>query len=534
MTATRIESLALPTLFGLSVAAYLPVVQLGFVSDDPALILVNRPSIAQIPDFFFADLWAGTDTGYYRPLFVSTLAVDRALFGHDAWGFHLHSLLWHLLAGLGVHRLARAWAGERAALVAAAVFLLHPLQSEVVVWVSARNDSMAVALACASAMVLFPAQRAWTRSLLGGALALAAMLSKENAVAAVVALLPALDVARGTPGRGIEAARRYAPFGVAVCVWIVMRTAFGPASLPGGSADTVLTLIANAPAIAAVYVQKLFIAYPLTDGHTVPYLPERPAEDLAILAAGALLAGLAVKKGGRRAAIALALVAWLAVPAVVGIGTRQLLGERYAYLPLVGVALVVAATVSGWRTAAWMAVLLPLCVWRIGERVAEWHDDVSLNAAAQRDLDTPYTQAWLADAYSRAGEPAAALPWYEQALRGEPPVCTLATQTLAAALAAGRPAEGVRLGRLAYDRRCAGVTGFRETWALTMLIDHQWQSAARLMEPRPPCTRANAVVLGTLSRLAGDDAGVSACRTVVEDPARYDEQVASLSARQTP
>ncbi|MSQ02227.1 MAG: hypothetical protein EXR71_10110 [Myxococcales bacterium] len=313
-----------------------------------------------------------------------------------------------------------------------------------------------------------------------------------------------------------------------------MHLAFGPASLPGGAEGTVLVLLANAPAIAAVYLQKLVIAWPLTDGHTVPYLPVRHLEDLATLVAAALVAGLAVKKGGRAAAVALALVAWLAVPAVVGIGTRQLLGERYAYLPMAGVALVAATTVSGWRSGVWLALLLPFWLWRIGERVPEWYDDVALNAAAQRDLDTPYTQAWLADAYSRAGDPAAALPWYERALQGQPPICTLATRTLSAALAAGRAAEGVRLGRLAYDRRCAGVAGFRETWALTMLVDRQWQGAARLMEPRPPCTADNAVVLGTLSRLAGDEAGVNGCRAAVEDPARYDEQVASLSARQTP
>ncbi len=534
MTAKLIERLVLPTLLGLCVAVYLPVTQLGFVSDDPALILVNQPSIAQIPGFFFADLWAGTDTGYYRPLFVSTLAVDRALFGHDAWGFHLHSLMWHLCAGLGVHRVARAWAGERAALVAAAIFLLHPLQSEVVAWVSARNDSMAVALACASAAVLLPAQRTWAHTMLGGGLALGAMLSKENAGAAVVALLPALDIARReTPRRALDAARRYAPLGVAVGIWLAMRAGFGPSSLPGGGAHQALSTLANGPAIAAVYLQKLLIAYPLTDGHTVVYLPERLAEDATVLAVAAMLAGFAVKRGGRPAAVAVGLMAWLVLPAIVGIGTRQLLGERYAYLPMVAVALAAAATVSTWRSSLWVALLLPFWVWRIGDRVREWHDDVSLNAAAQRDLDTPYTQAWLADAFSRSGEPAAALPWYERALRGEPPICTLATQTLSAALAAGQPTEGVRLGRLAYDRGCAAVTGFRETWALTMLLDDQAPAAAKVMAPRPPCTAANALVLATLSSLAGDEAGVSECRTTVEDPAHFDEQVERLSARQT-
>ncbi|MSQ02226.1 MAG: hypothetical protein EXR71_10105 [Myxococcales bacterium] len=219
MTTTRVERLALPTLFGACVAVYLPVLGMGFVSDDPALILVNQPSIAQIPGFFFADLWDGTDTGYYRPLFVSTLAVDRALFGHEAWGFHLHSLGWHLLAGLGVHGVARAWAGGRAALVAAAVFLLHPLQTEVVAGVSARNDSMAVALACGAAVVLSPPQRRWPRVLLGGALALGALLSKENAGAAVVALLPALDLARRWgPHSMIDAVRRYAPLALTVFI----------------------------------------------------------------------------------------------------------------------------------------------------------------------------------------------------------------------------------------------------------------------------------------------------------------------------
>ena len=59
-----------------------------FSWDDEALVRDNQwtGSLSQIGALFERDLWgttrlSGLQSGYYRPLFLVSLAVDRALFG---------------------------------------------------------------------------------------------------------------------------------------------------------------------------------------------------------------------------------------------------------------------------------------------------------------------------------------------------------------------------------------------------------------------------------------------------------------------
>ena len=73
--------------------AFFPVVGFGFVWDDNSLILGNHltGSFSNIHRFFSVDLWESTTrtdspSGYYRPLMLLDLTLDRALFGLDPAG----------------------------------------------------------------------------------------------------------------------------------------------------------------------------------------------------------------------------------------------------------------------------------------------------------------------------------------------------------------------------------------------------------------------------------------------------------------
>ncbi len=144
-----------------------------FVYDDRLQILHN-PSILSwhyFAQYFTSDVWsfrAGSSSNYYRPLFLVWLRLNHALFGLQPPGWHLTSVLMHLLVTLEVYWLGVNLIGDRlVAAVAAALFGLHPIHTESVVWVSGVTDPLVAALMLASLLAYLhfkgggPGQKLW-------------------------------------------------------------------------------------------------------------------------------------------------------------------------------------------------------------------------------------------------------------------------------------------------------------------------------------------------------------------------------------
>jgi hypothetical protein len=84
--------------------------------------------------------------GFYRPLAFLSLWVDNQIFGPALWGYHVQSLLLHLLNGFLVARLAfRLGLNVVLAQWAGIAFLAVPASFEAVIWPGARFDLMAAA-----------------------------------------------------------------------------------------------------------------------------------------------------------------------------------------------------------------------------------------------------------------------------------------------------------------------------------------------------------------------------------------------------
>jgi tetratricopeptide (TPR) repeat protein len=147
---TRLGRFLLPAAAPLlAVLVYLPALGNGFVNlDDDLYIQGNPHQLRPLPELV---PWALTQTYHslWAPLYWLSLALDRALWGLNPFGFHLTSLLLHavnaLLVARIVHRLAgQAGRSERVdafvPLFAAALFALHPIQVESVAWVASRKE----------------------------------------------------------------------------------------------------------------------------------------------------------------------------------------------------------------------------------------------------------------------------------------------------------------------------------------------------------------------------------------------------------
>lgn len=142
----RTPALALGALLAATAAAYLPALDGPFVVDDDGLLA--EPLVRAPLEHGPAAWWAAA-----RPVGVLTFALDHAAVGVDPRGWHLTNLAIHLCAVVLVGLLARKSLGraglERpdwAALAAAALFALHPLQTESVAYLSQRAESLAAAL----------------------------------------------------------------------------------------------------------------------------------------------------------------------------------------------------------------------------------------------------------------------------------------------------------------------------------------------------------------------------------------------------
>ncbi len=136
---------ALPVL--LALLAFGTMFRNGFVWDDVYFIVKNLTIQKLWPPAY---LWGCPGPGFpwlgQRPVTALSFALDFALWKGNPFGFHLTSLLIHLLCTTGVVLLAGMLFKNRvAALAAGALFAAHPGHGEAVVAFLGRSDLLATA-----------------------------------------------------------------------------------------------------------------------------------------------------------------------------------------------------------------------------------------------------------------------------------------------------------------------------------------------------------------------------------------------------
>ena len=125
-------------LAAVAVATYVGALRGDFQYDDLYTILIN-PHL---------DRWQ-TFVGHFdhmvRPLLYATFLLDRSLYGNNATGYHLLNLLLHLGSGLLVYRILTRAVTEETKYVpfwTALLFLIHPIQTETVTYISGRASGL--------------------------------------------------------------------------------------------------------------------------------------------------------------------------------------------------------------------------------------------------------------------------------------------------------------------------------------------------------------------------------------------------------
>ncbi len=117
----------------------------SFVIDDHYQVVTNTliNSLVNIPLFFFNSSFndGGNLVGfYYRPLMVTFFTFLHTFFGLNPFGYHLFSLLLHLANTVLVFLLLRYFLSKFTSLLLALIFMVHPINSEAVLYVSNLQD----------------------------------------------------------------------------------------------------------------------------------------------------------------------------------------------------------------------------------------------------------------------------------------------------------------------------------------------------------------------------------------------------------
>ena len=301
---------------------------------------------------------------YWEPLTLLTRLADYQAYGFQPWGHHLTSVLLHLAAGLALFGALRRLTGYlwRSALVAA-LFLVHPMHVEPVLWLSARKDLVNGLFYVVTLWTYgwYAEGPGWRRYLLVFAAALAANMGKPMAVSLPFVLL-LLDVwpLHRWPGEGrdhwrgaIRLVAEKVPlfvltFGVAALAVIVQK------DIGALDVEDVLPLpwrLGNAALAVARYVAKAFV--PLNLEFFYPHPGRNLNVTLAVLAAlGALLVSVfALRQWRGRPWLTVGwfwfLVVLGPVLGIIQIGD-QAMADRYSYVAFIGLFIAVV-----WQGAEW-------------------------------------------------------------------------------------------------------------------------------------------------------------------------------------
>ena len=452
-------------LAAVAILPYANAIRSDFVLDDNNIVVGNPliRSVANVPQIFRTDYWGGgaataaaVDSGLYRPLTVSSYAIDYQLWQLNPAGYHAVNVLLHAVASLALFFLAlELLSSPIAAFAAAAVFAVHPLHTEAVSSIVGRAEVLATLFFVLAALVHHMTAQAAARgdpgaerrivprALVVAVCYLMAMFSKEIAATLPLVLMlrdwlwrDELPSDRAAAARTLAA--RYVPLVVAAGLYLVMRheavthAAQMWSGFAGVSAgDRTLTGIR----VLAEYVRLFLFPRTLLADYWKADVPiAHSIAEPTVLFALALWTVVVVAIVRLRTDRIFVLGAgWFLITVLpvsnilfpIGVGKA----ERILYLPSVGLCLLVGWVAvraeRAWRRPLLVPVALAVILVALGARTyrrnEDWKNTLTLALATLRDSPTsPLMNDLAAGELMNRGDATQAVPLLREAVRQSP------------------------------------------------------------------------------------------------------------------
>jgi len=274
---------------------YIASVSFGFVLDDKIVIQENRfvhEGLGGISEIFSTQTLAGfvgeqpnlVAGSRYRPLSLASFALEYELYGLEPAISHLINVLLYLATGLMLFRffsvllpgnLEGPWY-FRLPFVAALLFAVHPLHSEVVANIKGRDEILALLFSLAALWMALRSVQSGRCGfyVLSGAAFFVALLAKENAITFLVVVPLTLLVFAQAKVRTLVVVM--IPLAISTLLYLVLRYRAVGYFVSGGGEE--FAHLMNNPFLEAsigqkygtifytwgLYLKLLFFPHPLT------------------------------------------------------------------------------------------------------------------------------------------------------------------------------------------------------------------------------------------------------------------------------
>ena len=502
-----------------TLAAFWGVRSCGFLDFDDDDFVAGNPHV--ISGLSTENLkWAFTEKnlGFYFPVTMISHMIDSQLYGKGARGHHFTSLLLHLAAALLLFAaLSRMTGSAWKSGFVAGLFALHPLHVESVAWVSERKDILCALFwfLCMLAYARYAEKPSVKRYLPVFFAFLAGLLSKAMIVTLPFTLLlldywplgrwPSQE--KGADQGRVRSDDKYparlktlilekVPLFALIPVFVfttvsAQKEAGAVTSL---QAVSLAQRTLNAVVSYGTYLQKMVFPSGLA-----VYYPIRPggAPVAAALVSGILLAAATAAAfyfGRRRRYLVTGWLWYLGtlVPVIglVQVGS-QAMADRYTYVPLVGVFIVVAwlageaaerTPAAGTAVAAASAMALVVLAVLSHLQVRYWKDSVTLfGRAASVTSDNWLAHNNLAIVLHKLGRTDEAMPHFAEAIRISPREPESHYSYAVALADSGRDDEAI--GSFEKALECSpGYTDAMNRLGRLLLSKNRFAEAARYLE----------------------------------------------------
>ena len=382
----------------------------GFVNyDDNSYVTQNVQVQGGLSPQSVAWAFRTTHAANWHPLTWLSLELDAQLYSLHPWGYHLTNIVLHAGSALVLfHLLALMTGALWRSLFVAALFALHPLRVESVAWISERKDVLSAFLGFLTILAYVNyVERPGAGLYLWVAVLFSLGLMAKPMLVTLPFVLLLLDywplrrygAANGT-GWGLFFQRRsllrLVVEKLPLISLAILSSAFTIVAQQRGEALSsmerlpISERIANALVAYLAYIQKMIWPEHLAPVYPLPRVGTPVWEVLVAASALACLTGIAVFERRRRPYL---IVGWLwylgtLVPVIglVQVG-QQAMADRYTYIPMVGLSIVLAWGLSEALEALRIplfvrgtlaAAVLATCAGVTWAQIGHWHESVGL------------------------------------------------------------------------------------------------------------------------------------------------------------
>ncbi len=417
----------------ISLLLYVNTLQNGYAIDDGEVITYNKfvaRGINAIPELLTTTRLKGYGTianDNYRPLSLVTFAIEHQFWGKTPVSGHLFNILFFAACVVTLYLfLSRLFRNNRVAFLAALLFAVHPIHTEVVANIKSRDELLCFLFAfmALNAFLRFAEKGKPIQLIAGTLLLFLSYLSKETVVSFVI-LMPVVFFFYANDNKK-RSWLILSGMIVATTSFFLLRqmimTDAGNAiivfkSNPLVSAPDAASRVATALLGLGLYLKLLFVPYPLICDYSYNTIPITSFDDILVLTSTTVYMVITViaiyrlfKKSKDPWAFGLLFyLITIALFSNIAFLVFSQFAERFLFLPSAGFCLLVSLAMERWlvekqapaesfvvwRQPLLAGILIPIALlfsYLTFARNKDWKDDYQLSS---KDVEKAPGNGWL-------------------------------------------------------------------------------------------------------------------------------------------